>query len=159
MTQPERDGDLVVAAALERRAQHHPALEFRKRCQTGERGTDLEPPLDFVLRVAGLAAVLDVKRVVYRTAELADRDVVNDPVQPRAGVTDLDLRVPKRHPGLHQSLLQDVLGTRLRWAQPAAIGEQCPPVALDQRLERSLMAGTRQLHETAVRLGLKKTNR
>ncbi len=60
VTQPERVGDLVVATALERGAEHHLALEFRKRCQTGERGPDLEPPLDFVPRVAGLTAVLDV---------------------------------------------------------------------------------------------------
>ncbi len=95
MTQPKRVGDLVVAAALKRGAEHHLALEFRKRCQTGERGTDLEPPLDFVLGVAGLAAVLDVERVVYRTAELADRDVVDDPVQPRPGVTYLDPGLPR----------------------------------------------------------------
>jgi hypothetical protein len=159
VAQPERVRDLVVAAALKRRAQHHSALEFRERCQTGKRGTDVEPPLELVLRAAGLAAVLDVKRVVYRTAELADRDVVDDPVQPCPGVTHLDLGVGECHPRLHQSLLQGIFGARLRWAQPPAIPEQRFPIALNKRLERSLVAGARQLNETAVRLGLKKTNR
>jgi hypothetical protein len=75
---------------------------------------------------------------------------MDDPVQPRAELAHV-VTALERRPRRDQRLLDDVLRTRLADDAPR-VAQQWPPVALDDRLERPLVAGARERDEPLVRL-------
>jgi hypothetical protein len=72
-------------------------------------------------------------------AQRVEALVGRDPVQPRAQRGPL-LEAGQPPPGGQQRLLQQVLGVGQRPGQPVAVRLQFPPVRLDQRPERLLLA-------------------
>ncbi len=153
MAETERIGDFVVAAALERGAEHDLALQVGKRGEPGQGLPRGESLLELVVGTRAPHRLAELDRVGARLAPTAHRHVVDDPVQPRADVARLGARADG-HPGLEQRLLKNVLGACLGGREPATVGQELPAVALDQRLEGSFMAGARQLEQTRVRLSL-----
>jgi hypothetical protein len=95
--------------------------------------------------VRGREAVLgevDVHRVHadrLRPAQVVERAVARDPVQPRAHV-DLALVGQDRVEGRGEDLLQHVLGILLGGQHVAAEGQQARLVTPDERLERVVVA-------------------
>jgi hypothetical protein len=75
---------------------------------------------------------------------------VRDPVQPRPQV-QLALAGADRAVGVEERLLDRVLGALGR-QQPPAEAQQRAPVARDDRLERPVVTGAREVHQPIVAL-------
>ena len=92
--------------------------------------------------VAAAVALEDVHGVLsgrLRAAQVVQRAVAGDPVQPGPGV-DRPVVGADRVEGGGEDLLQHVLRVLLRAEHVAAEGEQARLVALDERLEGAVMA-------------------
>jgi hypothetical protein len=85
-------------------------------------------------------------------AQQAQRRVVGDPVEPRPQL-QLRLARPDRAVRVHEGLLDRVLRALGR-EQPAAVAEQRPAVAGDDRLEGAVVAGPREIDQPLVALGV-----
>jgi hypothetical protein len=110
-----------VAAPLERCREHHLALHSGQRRQARQSRAGFDALLHLAVHSAAAFNQVELDcRGPYTSAELADRDVVDDPVEPRSDVADL-LTAPQRDPGLEQRLLQHVLRTDLGFHQPSAV--------------------------------------
>jgi hypothetical protein len=86
-----------------------------------------------------------------RAAQVVERAVARDPVQPRAHV-DRPLVGQHRVEGGGEDLLEDVLGVLAGGQHVAAERQQPRLVARDEGLEGSLVPAAHERHEALVRL-------
>ncbi len=143
---------LVLAAALDRDPQQRLALALRQGREARQRLPHDRAALHLLLgRRPAAQRVLELRVVVAGDAQLVQRGVVDDPVQPRAQVAHL-IAALECAPGGQVRLLARVLGARLGQI-PAGGAQQHAAVALDDRLERPLVPGARKYDQPLVGLG------
>ena len=82
-------------------------------------------------------------------AQVVERAVASDPIQPRAHV-DLALVGKDRVEGGRENLLQHILGILARAEHVTAEGQQARLVARAQRLERGVLAAAGHRNQTLV---------
>ena len=146
-----------MAAAVDRGAHDHLALQSGQCRESGERFAYGEPALDLVVHASSTRRpYLIIHGDRPRPAKVADGDVVDDAVQPRASIAHLGLQGAESDPGLQQGLLKHVLGRGLGTDQPTRVAQELAPVALHERLEGPLVSRACELQQPAVRLGLEK---
>jgi hypothetical protein len=78
-------------------------------CQLGKNLTDDHADLGTGLRVGCVQRLVELHRVVTSPSQHSDRAVVDDAVQPRAGVGDLGVSVAQRDPRAHERMLEGIL--------------------------------------------------
>ena len=143
---------LVLAAALDRNPQQRLALALRQGREARQRLPHDRAALHLLLeRRSAAQRLLELRVVVAGDAQLVQRGVVDDPVQPRAQVAHL-IAALECAPGGQVRLLARVLGARLGQI-PAGGAQQHAAVALDDRLERPLVPGARKYDQPLVGLG------
>ena len=121
------------------------ALTARQRAQPGQRGPGRRPSLHDLLQRLG--AGLIGQRRLDRSVGAAG-GVAHDRVQPASEVRHLRPAV-QRGPGVQERLLHDVVGAFVGRQAPG-VRQQLRLIALDDRLERRLIAGARQLDQSFV---------
>ena len=150
--------DLLLRAPLHGDPQQRLALALGQRGEAGERLAHDRAPLHLLLRRVGAAQrVVELRVVVAGDAELVERDVVDDPVQPRPQVAHV-VAALQRAPRRDVRLLERVLGPRLGQIAPRR-PQQRPAIALDDRLERPLMPVPRESDQPLVGLGAQQYGR
>lgn len=158
VAEAERVGNLLVASPFQSRAKHDLALKSRQGGHPGERLARGKALLGLMLDARPRWMLEQCDGVSRRLAEIGDRDVVNDAVKPGPHFSDL-ATVADRHPRLEECLLQHILRACLRAHEPAAVGQQLTAIALNQRLERALVARLGQLEQPGIGLGLQEADR
>jgi len=119
----------------------------------GQRVPGQHPPLEVLL--AGVPApdrLGQLDEVRTGPADQRDRLVVGDPVEPCAQVAHLGPTAQPR-PRRQERLLDHIFAVALGLQQPPPVGQERPPVAFDDRLERCLGAGRGQPGQPLVGLG------
>ena len=154
--EPERRGDLVVAAPVEGRAHHHLALEVGERGEARQRIAGGHSLLDELLHARRSGDGHQALGQLAARAQRGDRDVVDDPVQPGASVPYLSAAA-EGTPGLEESLLEDVLGRRATRRHAPAVGKQLAAVPANERFEGALVPVAGERHQPLVGLRLEKT--
>ena len=139
MGEAERAGDLVLRPALDGDAQQRFALTLGQRSDVGQRTAQRHPALELVLRVNRPRRRVRAARVVHPrgVAQRVERDVVQDPVQPRVQVAHVVAALERRPRG--QETPAAPRPRRQRREQSAPVAEQRAAVALHDRLERMLV--------------------
>jgi hypothetical protein len=147
--EPQVARHLVLPLALDRGPQQRVALAIRQRGDGGQRPVHERPPLDLLLWARGRRQRVDeLVEVLAGHAQLVERGVAHDPVQPRPQLADL-VAAPERRPGRYEGELERVLGPGLG-QDPPTRPQQRAAVALDDRLERAVVADARQRDQPRV---------
>ncbi len=149
-----RERDLLVGERVDLAQQQRGALGLGQLLDVADQ---LAEALAAQHLIAGGEAVLgevDVHRVHADrggAAQVVERAVARDPVQPRPHV-DRALVGEHRVEGGGEHLLQDVLGVLARAQHVPAEGEQAGVVAREERLEGGVLAAAGQRDQALVRL-------
>jgi hypothetical protein len=149
-----RLGDLLVAERVDLAQQQSGALRLRERLDVLEQLADRLAALhvlDGRLAVVGEVHVHRVHADRLLAAQVVQRAVARDPVQPRAHV-DRPVVGEQRIERRGEDLLQHVLGVLLGGEHVAAEGKQARLVARDERLVGRLVALPGQSDEPLVAL-------
>ena len=149
-----RLGDLVVAERVDLAQQQRRALRLGQRLDVLEQLADRLAALDVLDRGLAVVGEVHVHRVDadrLLAAQMVQRAVARDPVQPRAHV-DRALVGEQRVERGREDLLQHVLGVLLGGEHVPAEGEQARLVAGDERLIGGLVALAGQRDEPLVAL-------
>ena len=149
-----RLGDLLVGQRVDLPQQQRGALRLRELLHVGDQEPELLAPVDLVGGRLAVLGEVDVHRVDadgLRAAQVVERPVACDPVQPRAHV-DRAVVGEDRVEGGGEHLLQHVLRVLLRGQHVAAEGQQPRLIAGDQRLERVVVAAPHERDQAVVRL-------
>ncbi len=149
-----RLGDLVVGERVDLAQQQRGPLRLRQILDVGDKKPELLAFVDLVRGREPALGQVDVHRVHpdrLRAAQVVERAVARDPVQPRPHV---DLAVVGQHRVERggEDLLQHVLGVLARGQHVPAEGQQARLVARHQCLEGMVVAPPDQRDETLVRL-------
>ena len=146
--------DLLVGERVDLAQQQRGALGLGQLVDVGEQLAEALAADRPVARGHAVVGEVDVHRVDAhrgRAAQVVERAVARDPVQPRARV-DLALVGEHRVEGRGEDLLQDVLGVLARAEHVAAEGEQARLVARAERLEGGVLAAPRERDQALVGL-------
>jgi hypothetical protein len=140
---------VFVAASADRRLQQRLALNIRHRRERSEHGADI---------VSLRHGAVDVPSGRQRFRELGDGGVgerpqgriAHDPLKPRPDLGN-DGSALEGHPGRQQAVLERII-CQVGRQEPAAGGRQLTPVAIDERLECTLVTVAREFDEPRVAL-------
>ena len=148
---PEGDADLLVAHPLQLAHQEGGALLLGQRPQAGDQRRDLLARLRLGRRRATAADQVlgQLRRRGRAVAEVVQRRVADDPVEPRAQL-DLGVAAAQGDQRLAEGVLGDVLVAPTDDRGGEAV--ERPPVAADDLLESVLVAFAHQPGQTAIRL-------
>ena len=150
----ESNRDLLMACAIQRRADKYLPLESGKRGHSGQRRARLQPLLDELVDFLPAGRLRDLVRYGDHDAQIVEGDVVRDAVEPWPDVPHLRAG-RERSPCLQERLLEGVLSASRARLEASAVGEQLLSISPDESLERRLVSLTRQGKQTAVGLRLK----
>ena len=152
VVEPELGPDVGVRPAVDGDGEQRRALAL------GERGDGVEG-LAHVLALLDLGggARTQVRRLDQRGVVASgllhgvQGSVVHDAVEPGPQVTDRR-PVAQRPPGAHERRLHHILGARLLREEPSRVAQQRPAVAVDDRVEGTVVPGDDQVDQPLVRL-------
>jgi hypothetical protein len=153
--QTQRGRELVVARAVEGRADEDLSLELGERRHSGERGAGLDSLFDHLVdgaRVGGLRKRMRNNRCRPYGVEA---HVVRYPIEPRPGLSDLGAG-GQGFPGLEEGLLHGVLGAARTGLETSAVCVEFASVAAYERLEGRRVTVPSQRNQTPVGLRLQK---
>ena len=151
--QSQGGGDLRVAEPFQLAHHDRSALRLRQVAQPPHQLRDLLAPLRLLRGRAATAVVLldQLRRVGRLVAQVVERRVADDPVEPRLQV-DLRVRVaPQRQQSLREGVLGDVLRAPAD-DRPRVTGQRLA-VAADDLLERRVVAVADEGDQPPVGLG------
>lgn len=144
-----------MGCAVERRTDEHLSLERRKRGHRRERRACLQALLHELINLVSAGRLRNLVWHGDHDAEVVERDVVGDAVEPRPDIPHLRAGL-QRPPRSQKRLLEGVLGVPRLRLEPPTVGEQLPAVPAHQGLECRFVPLPREGYEAAVGLGLKK---
>ena len=149
-----RLGDLLVGQRVDLPQQQRGALRLGQLLHVGDQEPELLAPVDLVGGRLPVLGQVDVHRVDadgLGAAQVVERAVARDPVQPRPHV-DRALVGEDRVERGGEDLLQHVLGVLLRGQHVAAEREQARLVARHERLEGMVVAAPDERDQALVGL-------
>jgi hypothetical protein len=144
-------GDVGVRAIGHGDRDERGTLAIRQGLDAVQRLAQLLAPLDLGLEADGRQVRGHGRQRRAGRAQRVERLVVRDPVQPRAQLAHVGTGA-QCLPRAHEGRLQHILRERLA-QQPAQIALKGAAVALDDRLERPIVAVGRERREPTVALG------
>ena len=156
--EPQVARDLLLAGALQRRAQQRVALALGQGGDRRQRLAHDLPALELVRRTAGGPQRLGQRLVVVAGhPQRVQGRVARDPEQPRPQLAHL-VAAPQAAPGRDERLLEGIFRPRLG-QDPPARAQQRPPVALDDDLEGPVGALAGERDQPLVGLGAQQRRR